>query len=84
MLKKPTAPGSSGQAWFNRVDFSHQQCVLCHGWRVDLRWLPHLGATTTSLHAVALPPQAPDPYQLVRARVTQGLEAVCSVYVSFL
>ena len=36
------------------------------------------------LLAVALPPQAPDPYQLVRARMTQGLEAVCSVYVSIL
>ena len=36
------------------------------------------------LLAVALPPQAPDPYQWVRARMTQGLEAVCSVYVSIL
>ena len=70
MLKKPTAttPRVRVDSTVLAFRIGSACCAMARGW-------------TTTLLAVALPPQAPDPYQLVRARVTQGLEAVCSVYV---
>ena len=85
MLKKPTAttPRVRVDSTVLAFRISSVCRAMAGGW-TDVG-CPLWGTTTTSfLLAVALPPQAPDPYQLVRARVTQGLEAVCSVYVSIL